>query len=73
MTEEQEVQLEAATTAFRERDVSGRIQSSPAWWDLSPEDRERLFQRQLEARLVEAAVDPDGLSSTARAVLGRIG
>jgi len=73
MTEEQEVQLEAATAAFRERDVSGRIQPSPAWWDLSPEDRERLFQRQVEARLVEAAVDPEGLSSTARAVLGRIG
>ena len=73
MTEEQEIQLETATTAFRERDVSGRIQPSPAWWDLSPEDRERLFRRQMEARLVEAAVDPEGLSSTARAVLGRIG
>ena len=73
MTEEEEVQLEAATTAFRQRDVSGRIQPSPAWWDLSPEERERLFERQMEARLVEAAVDPDGLSSTARAVLGRIG
>ncbi len=71
MTEEQEVQLEAATTAFRERDVSVRIQPSPAWWDLSPEDREHLFERQMEVRLVEAALDPDGLSSTARAVLGR--
>lgn len=64
--------LEAAATAFRERDVSGRIQPSPAWWDLSPEDRQALFELQMESRLLERGLDPDGISATARAVLARI-
>jgi hypothetical protein len=71
--EETETLIEAATTAFRERDpASGRILPSPAWWDLSPADRERLFARQLVSRAVESAIDDDGLSSTARAVLDRV-
>ena len=64
--------LEAATTAFRERDASGRIQPSAAWWDLAPADRDALHARQLEARALERALDPDGLSSTIRAVLPRL-
>ncbi|MHC4082697.1 MAG: hypothetical protein ACYS15_07690 [Planctomycetota bacterium] len=67
-----EVLLEAATTAHRERDSYGRVKPSPAWADLAPAQRDALFQRQLAARLVEQAVDPQGLSSTARAVLDRI-
>ncbi|MHC5016668.1 MAG: hypothetical protein ACYTGM_19590 [Planctomycetota bacterium] len=62
-----EVLLEAATTAHRERDSYGRVKPSPAWADLAPAQRDALFQRQLAARLVEQAVDPQGLSSTARA------
>ncbi len=64
--------LEQAASAFREREASGRILPSPAWWDLSAEDREALFRQQLESRLLERAVDPYGLSSTVRAVLSRI-
>jgi hypothetical protein len=64
--------IEAAATAFRERDVSGRIQPAPAWWDLSPQDREALFDLQMESRLLERALDRDGISATARAVLARI-
>ena len=65
--------LEAAATAYRERDLDGRIQPPPAWWDLSPQDREALFDLQLQHRLLERALDPDGLSSTARAILSRLG
>lgn len=64
--------IEAAAAAFRERDVTGRIQPSPEWWDLSPQDRQELFDLQMRSRLLERALDPDGLSSTVRAVLARI-
>jgi hypothetical protein len=68
-----EVLLEAATSAFRERDAFGRLKPSPAWADLTEAQRRTLFDRQAIARLVERAADPQGLSSTARAVLDRIG
>jgi len=68
-----EVLLEAATSAFRERvAASGRIQPSPAWWDLAPAERGALFGRQLASRVLERAVDLRGLSTTARAVLDRL-
>jgi len=44
----------------------------PAWHDLGPAARERAFERALALRVAEAALDPDGLSTTARAVLARI-
>jgi hypothetical protein len=63
--------IEAMTSAFRERDASGRIVPSPAWRDLAPEDREAAFESQIAARHLERTLDPDGLSTTARAVLWR--
>jgi hypothetical protein len=66
-----EVLLEAATTAVRERDASGRIQPSPAWADLTPEQCDELFERQLEARSLERGLDREGLSSTGRSVAER--
>jgi hypothetical protein len=71
--EPKDVLIEAAVSAFRERNAFGRILPASAWWDLAPEDREALFDRQLESRLLERAIDPDGLTSTARAVLERLG
>ena len=65
--------LEAATNASRVRDAQGRLVPSGAWMDLDPAQRERLYRRQLEARTVEAGLDPRGLSSTGHAVLRRIG
>ena len=67
-----EILMEAAATAHRERDPEGRIQPSPDWMDLSPEDRGRLFEIQLASRILERAVQPEGLSATARAVLRQI-
>lgn len=65
--------IEAATSAYRERDADGRIRPAPEWWDLSPEGRERLFDHQLASRRLERSVDPSGWSSTVKAVLQRIG
>ena len=65
--------IEAAATAFRERDAaSGRVLASPAWWDLSAGERRALFARQLAFRALERALDDNGLSATARAILDRL-
>ncbi len=45
----------------------------PAWHDLSEAARERAHARARALRNLEAALDPEGLSTTARAVLARIG
>lgn len=63
--------IEASASAFRERDPAGRIVPSPAWWDLSPQDRDAAFALQLASRRLERLVDPQGQSTTARAVLAR--
>ena len=65
--------LEAATTAYRERDPSGRILPSPAFMDLPPEARDELIARQASMREIERALDPRGWSGTVRAVMLRIG
>ncbi len=67
-----EIRIEEAASAFRERNVEGRILASPAWWDLAPEERDALYAAQLESRLIERALDPAGLSTTVRAVLARL-
>lgn len=70
--ESRELLLEAAVTAFRERDTHGRLLPAPAWWDLPEEARVELFERQMNARRLERAVDPMGHSATVKAVLNRI-
>lgn len=50
----------------------GEIPYHPAWHDLGAAGRERAFERAVALRVAEAALDPDGLSTTARAVLARI-
>lgn len=67
-----EALIEQATTAFRARDVFGRIQAASAWHDLTAAEREVAFARTIHDRAIEAALDPEGLSSTGRAVLARI-
>ncbi len=64
--------VEQAVTAFRERNTRGRILASPAWQDLTLDNREELFERQLESRRIEKALSPDALSSTVRAVMNRL-
>lgn len=69
---ETEVLLEAATSAYRERRADHRILPAPAWWDLPAQAREELFRRQVSARALERALDPEGWSGTVRAVMARI-
>ena len=44
----------------------------PAWHDLDAAGRTRAYDLARAVRPLEAALDPDGLSTTARAVLARI-
>ena len=68
-----EALVEQVAGAFRERDVRGAVQASPAWRDLDPADRSAAFDAALVQRRLEAAADADGLSATARAILARLG
>jgi hypothetical protein len=65
--------IEAALTAWRPRTPDGRILPHPAWADLSPADRQRLYEETVRARIIEQGLNPMGLSTTARRVLSRIG
>ncbi|MEZ4360146.1 MAG: hypothetical protein R3B48_08195 [Kofleriaceae bacterium] len=69
---ERERLIAAATSAYRARDAEGRIQPSPSWLDLDAEGRREAFASTVELRALEAATDPSGLTSTARAVLARL-
>ncbi len=70
---EREALIEEVVSAFRERDPHGAFKASPAFYDLSEADRARAFDEAVVARAMESALDPRGLSSTARAVLRVIG
>ena len=70
--ETKDLLIEQTTSAFRDRNVWGRILPLPAWWDLSPQDREAAFRSQLESRIIERALSSDNRTSTVRAVLSRI-
>jgi len=55
--------IEAVTSAWRPRDPQGRIEDHPAWHDLDEAGRREAFEATLAARALEAALDPDGLTS----------
>ena len=67
-----EALIEAVTSAWRPRDQHGRIEDHPAWHDLDESSRQEAFEATLAARALEAALDPRGLTATARALLERI-
>jgi hypothetical protein len=67
-----EALVEAVTTAHRARAPSGTIQFHPSWWDLDAGGRRAAFLAASTHRALEAALDPQGLSATGRAVLARI-
>lgn len=67
-----ETSIEEVVSAFRDRDPRGQIVSAPAFHDLEPEERERAFRETLLQRTLESALDAQGLSTTAHAVLARI-
>jgi hypothetical protein len=72
MTEEEtELLVEAVASANRPRPMV-TLRYHPGWHDLDAQGRERAADLARALRKVEAALDPEGLSSTARAVLDRI-
>jgi hypothetical protein len=71
-TPDEESLVEAASTAWRPRDSDGAARAHPAWHDLNAEGRARAHEAARASRVLEAALDPEGLSSTVRAVLARI-
>lgn len=70
--EEIELMIEEVAGAHRppSRDA---LRYHPAWHDLGEDDRLRAFERARALRRIEAALDPEGLSTTARAVLSMLG
>jgi hypothetical protein len=69
---DREALIEALAGAYRARDPHGAITSHPAFHDLDDAGRLEAFDAAQRLRLLEAALDPQGLSTTARAVLARI-
>lgn len=61
--------IEQTLSACRPRDPDGAWRFHPAWADLDSLARERLFDETARLRGLEAALDRDGLSTTAHAVL----
>jgi hypothetical protein len=69
---ERDALISAATSAHRARDAELRLLLSPAWLDLDEAGRREAFDATRAQRALEAALDGEGLSSTARAVLAAI-
>jgi hypothetical protein len=63
--------IEEVAGAWRPQ-VRDELRYHPAWHDLDDAGRRRAYELARALRQVEAALDPDGLSTTARAVLDRI-
>lgn len=64
--------VEAACTAWRPSDPRGGLRAHPAWHDLDAPGRVEVFEQTRRLRALEAALDAEGLSTTAKAVLARI-
>jgi hypothetical protein len=64
--------IEAAAGAWRPRRPDGSLGPHPAWADLDEAGRREAFEAARLSRRLEAALDAEGLSSTARAVMARI-
>jgi hypothetical protein len=64
--------VSAASSAHRGRDAEGRLIPDASWMDLDEDGRREAFEATLKLRRVEAALDAEGLSSTAKSVLQKI-
>lgn len=71
MSDDDDLLVEQVAGAWRPPPID-TLRYHPAWHDLGEEGRVRAFERARALRQLEAALDPAGLSTTARAVLARI-
>ena len=69
--EEEEALVEQVAGAYRPR-AREELRYHPAWHDLGEAERGRAYEIARAMRKVEAALDADGMSTTAHAVLARI-
>lgn len=69
MSDEELIEEVAGAHRPASRDV---LRYHPAWHDLDDAGRVRAFELAKAMRTLEAAIDPEGLSMTARAVLAKI-
>jgi hypothetical protein len=69
--EEEDLLVEQVASAHRPPSVD-ELRYHPAWHDLSESARVRAFDLATALRPLEAALAPNGLSTTARAVLAKI-
>jgi hypothetical protein len=70
--DERERLILAATSVHRGRDAEGNLVIDPAWLDLDADGRREAFARGEALRALEAALDPQGLSATGRAILAKV-
>jgi hypothetical protein len=68
---ERERLIEEAASAWRPRGAHG-VRPHPAWADLDAAGRREAYELTRTTRRLEAVLDAEGLSTTARAVLARI-
>ena len=64
--------IEQVAGADRPDSGTSELRYHPAWHDLDAVARQRAFELATANRRLEAALDPESLSTTARAVLRRI-
>lgn len=69
--EEEDLLVEQVAGAWRPG-TDDELRYHKAWHDLDAVARTRAARRAEALRPIEAALDPDGLSTTARAVLARL-
>ena len=70
--EERELLIEAAAGSHRPLGLAGQVEPHPSWLDLDDAGRLEAYEETRRSRLIEASLDAEGLSTTARAVLRRI-
>ncbi len=65
--------IERVVCAFRSTDPHGRFRDEPAWHDLDEAGRLEAFDATVISRAQEAALHPQALSTTAEAILTKLG
>lgn len=69
--EEEDLLVEQVASAYRPPSLD-ELRYHPAWHDLDEAARVRAFDLAAAIRPIEAALDPHGLSTTAKNILARI-
>jgi len=69
---DRDILIERVAGAWRGRNADGELQAHAAWHDLDDSGRLAAYSAAFALRQIEAALDKEGLSTTARAVLAAI-